>query len=336
MNRCLELASLGSGHVAPNPLVGAVLVHDGRIIGEGYHERIGDAHAEVNAINAVSDNDKKLLKGATLYVNLEPCTHQGRTPPCTDLIIKEQIDYVVISGKDPNPLVEGKGIDRLKENGVKVAEDVLVQEAAALNRRYITFHREKRPYITLKWAQTVDGFIAGNDNKQTRISNEMARRLTHKWRSEEAGIMVGTNTIVVDDPQLNVRGWNGNDPLRITFDRQMRIDSSSKIYDGSCPSLIFTSEERDGTDSIDYETIDFEGNILEEVMSRLYEKEVQSILVEGGAKLLNSFIKRNLWDEARVFTAPAEFKGGIEAPSLTMDPASVEDVGDNRLATYSK
>lgn len=332
MQRCLYLAEKGAGNVAPNPMVGCVIVHNGKIIGEGFHEQYGGPHAEVNAIRNVEDEN--LLKQSTLYVSLEPCAHTGKTPPCVDLIIEKNIPYVVVACLDENPLVKGKGIQKLILNGADVKVGVLEKEAQFLNRRFFTSVTKNRPYIILKWAQSEDGFIDHNrDEKDGRaiISSPESHLLVHRWRSEEAAIMVGTNTVIADDPQLTVRLTEGRNPVRVSFDRQLRIPSTAKILDGSAPTIIFTEGAHYYTDRAEFIPINFSANPIEQAMSVLHEKKLQSVIVEGGAAVLNKFLEHNLWDEARVFVAKKNFTRGIKAPEMKCDFTNEESVGPDKL-----
>jgi len=337
MRRALELAKLGAGKVAPNPMVGAVIVHNGRIIGEGYHEIHGGPHAEVNAVSSVKNMD--LLKKSCLYVTLEPCNHTGFTPPCTDLILKNKIPQVVIAQTDPNPLVKGTGIDRLRENGVKVVTGILDKESREMNRRFNTFHEKKRPFIILKWAQTSDGFIdiirkKDNSVQPTWITDEYCRRMVHKWRSEEAAIMVGTETAIKDNPRLDVRSWKGKNPLRIVLDQNLRLPESLNLFDSSIPTIVFTAKQKSGKKNIEYLQLDFEADVMQQVLENLYQKGIQSIFVEGGKKLLSSFINQNLWDEARVFTGPMDFRDGIKAPEFPFKPGEKHKAGNSILEIF--
>ncbi len=324
MQRCIELARKGAGRVAPNPMVGSVIVHNESIIGEGYHECYGEAHAEVNAISSVTD--KVLLKQSTLYVNLEPCSHYGKTPPCADTIIAEGIPRVVIGAKDLNPEVSGRGISKLREAGIEVITDVLNSACKDLNKRFYTFHKEKRPYVILKWAQTADGFIAREDYSSKWISCEESRELVHKWRSEEAAIMVGTNTALYDNPQLTVRGIEGKNPIRIFIDQKRRVPTTHHLFDQSVETLMFTDTPESSASSVT--GLKYSPKI-NSTLQTLYEHNIQSILLEGGAKLLQSFIDSKLWDEARVFTSDKTFSAGISAPVLSntyqKDTISVSD-----------
>lgn len=338
MQRCLQLAANGLGSVSPNPMVGCVVVHNNMIIGEGYHVNYGEAHAEVNAINSVKD--KALLKDAKLYVSLEPCSHYGKTPPCSDLIIESGIKNVVIASGDTNPLVAGNGIEKLKRAGVEVITGVLEKEARELNKRFFTFHEQKRPYIILKWAQTADGFIDKNRTDNTvpalQISNEHSKRLLHKWRSEEQAIMVGTNTARLDNPRIDVRLVSGKNPLRIVLDKNLELAKNLNLFDGSQPTLVFTSRKKDTKNNTTYITIDFEKDVLQQMMNVLFEKQIQSVIVEGGSKLLQSFIDKNLWDEARVFISETFIGDGLAAPKLNAEPASIAAIESDKLYLFRK
>ncbi len=341
MQRCLQLAKLGAGHVAPNPMVGAVLVHEGKIIGEGYHQKYGEAHAEVNCIASVKDEKKNLISQSTLYVSLEPCSHYGKTPPCTDLIIKNKIPKVVIGCRDPFTEVDGKGIEKLKTAGVEVTVGILEKECKDLNRRFITFHTKKKPYVILKWAQTVDGKIAPtkspfkgevykpSEASRLLISNEYSNRLVHKWRSEEAAILVGTNTAFLDDPQLTTRLWPGPSPIRMVIDMNLRLPSSLKIFNGEVPTIVFNKIKHSNESEwsapsplveragVRYYQVTEEANLIHQILIALYQLNIQSVLVEGGARLLQSFIDEEMWDEARIINNEnLIINNGLPAPDL--------------------
>lgn len=317
MHRCLQLAQLGAGHVAPNPMVGAVLVHDGRIVGEGWHQQYGGPHAEVNALAAVRDKDKALIPQSTLYVSLEPCAHYGKTPPCTDLIIRHKIPKVVIGSRDPFKEVNGKGIEKLITAGLEVLTGILENECIELNKRFFTFHSKKRPYVILKWAQTVDQKISSSDSKRLLISNEYSNRLVHQWRSEEAAILVGTNTALADDPELTTRLWPGPSPVRLVIDSQLKLLSSLKLFNRQIKTIVFNMKKHKEEDNLLYYQLKGEENLLTQIMNALYQLQLQSILVEGGAQLLQSFIDNGLWDEARIINNE-EFKinNGLDSPKL--------------------
>lgn len=300
MYRCLELAKLGAGHVAPNPMVGAVLVYEDRIIGEGWHQEYGKAHAEVNCINAVKEEDRKLISLSTLYVSLEPCAHFGKTPPCADLIIANKVPNVVIGCRDPFEEVNGKGIEKLKAAGINVESGILEEEFTLLNKRFFTFHTKKRPYVLLKWAQTNDGFIAGENSSRLLISNENTNRLVHKWRSEEAAIMVGTNTALHDDPSLTTRLWPGPSPVRLVIDMNLRLPGSLKVFDGSVKTIVFNTVKQEEKPNLSFIKLDKEKQFIPQLIDALYKLKIQSVLVEGGAALLQTFIESGIWDETRV------------------------------------
>lgn len=318
MARCLELARGGQGNVAPNPLVGAVVVCDGRIIGEGYHRKYGEAHAEVNAIAAV--RDESLLQQATLYVSLEPCSHYGKTPPCSELIIKKGIPRVVVGCLDPYPEVAGRGIGMLRNAGVEVVAGVMEQEARALNPDFMTYQMLKRPYVYLKWAQSADGFMdaARADASRPAVvlsSAEMLRRV-HHLRADVAAIMVGTRTALLDNPSLTVQHWSGKSPVRVVLDRTLRLPSTYNLFDGEVRTLVFTAAEAVSRENVEYIQIDFSAPVLRQVLSHLYLRKLNSLMVEGGNTLLESFLQEGLWDKMLVETAPVLLGTGVRAPGV--------------------
>ena len=340
MQRCLDLAAQGIGNVAPNPPVGAVIVYQNRIIGEGYHQQYGQAHAEPNAINSVLPQDKHLLSQSTLYVSLEPCAHFGKTPPCSDLIIKTGIPKVVIASPDPFELVNGQGIQKLRAAGIEVTIDILQTEANWLMRRFLTYHQHQRPYIILKWAQTANHFIAPTNKQQQWISNSFAKMLTHRWRTEEQAILVGTNTALADNPQLTARLWIGKQPLRLVIDRYGRLQNKPlHLLDNSLPTVVFTQthpNQNVNQANLQYIPINFEHQPLQQILHFLYQQKIQSVIVEGGAALLNSFIDANLWDEARVFTAPIYWDNGLTAPLLSNAKLhQKQKIDDNCLTIFT-
>jgi len=339
MHRCLQLARNGASYTAPNPMVGAVLVCDDVIIGEGYHRRYGEAHAEPNAINSVED--KSLLKKATLYVNLEPCSHYGKTPPCADLIIASEIPRVVVGTLDPNPKVAGRGIGKLREAGVEVICGVLEAECRELNKHFFTFIEEQRPYITLKWAQTRDGFIdTKRENAETpplAISNAMTKILAHKLRAEHQAILVGANTVVLDNPKLNVRHWSGRNPIRVAIDRYGKIPADSHLFDGSVQTIIYSGTKNESLGNKFKKNPNIEIirlAKLEFILYNLYSQNINSVLVEGGAQMLNSFIEQNLWDEAQVEISPIEIKSGVSAPMIPKFPVEEKEVQGHRILRF--
>jgi diaminohydroxyphosphoribosylaminopyrimidine deaminase / 5-amino-6-(5-phosphoribosylamino)uracil reductase len=338
MRRCLQLAQQAEGQTAPNPMVGAVLVHNGVIIGEGYHHRCGLPHAEVNAIASVKNPE--LLPQSTLYVSLEPCSHYGKTPPCAKLIIEKRIPRVVVGMGDPNEKVNGRGIAMLSEAGVEVIEHVLEPECRWLNRRFITFHTKKRPFILLKWAQTADGFIDKiRDDASTpplRISNEVTKTLNHQIRSVESAILIGTNTALLDNPHLTSRKWGSRNPVRMVVDRSLRIPADYRLLDDSAPTVVFNATKDETIGNIVYVRLDFEQNIVPQMVDYLYQHELQSVIVEGGRQLLQSFIDLDLWDEARIETSPVTIGDGVKAPNFPMKPTKIEFFGQNEMRIFSR
>ena len=339
MRRCLHLAKLGAGNVAPNPMVGAVLVHNDRIIGEGYHQKYGEAHAEPNCIASVGGQDRHLVSGATLYVSLEPCVHFGKTPPCADLIIKNKVPKVIIGCRDPFAAVKGNGIEKLLAAGVNVEEGVLENECRELNKRFLVFHEQHRPFIILKWAETANGKIASSPpthlNKGTgerprlMITNDFTNHLVHKWRSEEASILIGTNTALMDDPQLTTRLWTGNNPVRLVVDLDLRLPSSLKIFDQQQTTIIFNtkihSEESEWSSpspslltqraGVRYYQVTKDVSLVHQITNALHQLSIQSVIVEGGARLLQSFIDEDMWDEARIIkNEELIISNGLAAP----------------------
>jgi diaminohydroxyphosphoribosylaminopyrimidine deaminase/5-amino-6-(5-phosphoribosylamino)uracil reductase len=302
MERCLKLAELGAGYTAPNPLVGAVLVHEGRIIGEGYHQQYGGPHAEVNCIGSVRSADHSLIPDSSLYVSLEPCVHHGKTPPCTDLILRERIRRVVVGCRDPFSQVNGKGIEKLLAHGVQVDYPVLNESSIELNRRFITFHRQKRPYIILKWAQSANHKMAGVKGKRQMISNDYSNRLVHKWRSEEAGILIGTNTALLDNPELTVRLWDGKNPVRIVVDLRLRLPDSLKLFDGSGQTVVLNNLTDLKAGNLLFKKLIPANSGTSSILTALHSLNILSVLVEGGSKLLQSFIDDGNWDEIRTIT----------------------------------
>jgi len=337
MQRCLQLAKKGFGNTYPNPMVGSVIVHKGKIIGEGYHEKAGEAHAEVNAVNSVKN--KALLKESALYVNLEPCAHQGRTPACSTMIIHNKIPRVIIGCTDSFEKVAGKGAKMLKDAGISVKTGVLEKESRELNKRFFTFHEKKRPYIVLKWARTIDGFIdferkATTPIKPNWITDEYARMLVHKWRTEEQAIMVATNTAEKDNPKLNVRDWTGNQPTRIVLDRTLRLKQDLHLFDGSQKTIVITEKYKENSKKSDYIQIPFDDVFYENMFKELYKREIQSVFIEGGARFLQNLIDRNYWDEAREFIGDVKFFKGVKAPITNMQANQKEIVSGSKLFTY--
>lgn len=329
MRRALELAEYGRGHVTPNPVVGCVVTYKGKIIGEGWHREYGGPHAEVNAVSQVAD--KSLLRQATAYVTLEPCAHHGKTPPCADMLIREGIQRVVVALEDPNPLVGGKGLTRMREAGIDVVTGVLQEEAQSQNRRFLTRYHAVRPYIILKWAQTGDGFIARENGDSKWISNAQARQWVHKWRAEESAILVGSNTVKQDNPALTVRDWSGKHPTRIVLDRSGSLGSGYQLFDGSVPTRLYTQQP--GISVENTTVITCSGNdFLQEVLTDMHSAKLDSVFIEGGTQVLGAFIDAGLWDEARIVTAPqTSFGSGIAAPRLQGHQRETHSIGDNEL-----
>lgn len=320
MNRCLELAALGAGHVAPNPMVGAVLVHNGEIIGEGYHERYGEPHAEPNCIrDAIEKGYENQLKDSTIYVSLEPCAHFGKTPPCADLIIHHKIPRVVIGCRDPFPQVNGRGIEKLEAVGINVMVGVLEEACRAINRRFFCFHEQHRPYIILKWAQTADGFIAPlkQSGERLKISNAYTDRLVHRWRSKEAAILIGTQTALLDDPALTTRLWPGHSPARLVIDMDLKLPSSLQVFDQSVKTIVFNTRRHNEESNPAFYQLRNDSDMVNQIIQALYQLKLQSVIVEGGARILQSFIDAGYWDEARVINNREQFIGeGLPAPAL--------------------
>jgi diaminohydroxyphosphoribosylaminopyrimidine deaminase/5-amino-6-(5-phosphoribosylamino)uracil reductase len=326
MQRCLELAEIASGKVAPNPLVGAVVVHNNKIIGEGFHELYGQAHAEVNAIShAIASGHGDLLSESTLYVNLEPCNHHGKTPPCSELIIHHHIPKVIVGCRDPFNEVNGKGIETLRNAGVDVTTGVLEETCRQLNHRFITYHEKKRPYIILKFAQTSDGYISPLTGSG-KISNEYSDMLVHRWRSEEQAILVGKRTVQKDNPLLTVRNWKGNNPLRVVIDKHLQVSTESNVFNRDAQTLVINQDKSGFEGNIEYVTAKYI-DLPKEIGQILYERNILSVIVEGGTNILDQFINANYWDEARIIRSPKLFGSGLKAPEV---PGAV--VGKQKLA----
>jgi len=315
MQRALDLALLGLGNTSPNPLVGCVIVKDGQIVGEGYHQKFGEPHAEVNAIKAV--NDKSLLSGSSAYVTLEPCSHHGKTPPCADLLSQHKVSQVFIANGDRNPLVNGNGIRKLREAGIEVTTGVLEREGEWLNRRFFTSIQQGRPYVILKWAQTTDNFIARENFDSKWISNEYSRKLVHKWRTEEDAVLVGKNTALHDNPKLTTRNWYPNkNPIRVVIDKKLQLNKSHHLFADGNKTICLNCQIEGIEGSVTYLKVKDDSEFLKNCLAMLKVEGIQSVIVEGGSLLLNSFIEQKLWDEARVFTSLELFGKGIQAPSV--------------------
>ena len=341
MRRCLLLAKKGLGSTRSNPMVGCVIVHNNVIIGEGYTSAYGGNHAEVNAINSVKE--KELLKKATLYVSLEPCSHHGKTPPCADLIVAHKINKVIVGTIDDNSLVRGKGVEHLENNGCLVTVGILEKECTDINKRFFTFHNKKRPYIILKWAETRDGFIDMlRENRSEKnpnwISNKVSQQLVHKWRGEEQSILVGTNTVINDNPRLNVRKWVGKNPVRLILDNSLRIPHDFHVFDGSVKTIVFTSSRAmfaKVKENVILEYIDYSKSIPKQICDKLYECDIQSVIIEGGAQILQSFIYDELWDAARIFIGNTNFGEGLKAPKIEGEITSILNVDTDMLKLMS-
>lgn len=340
MARCLQLATMAAGQTSPNPMVGAVVVHDGKIIGEGYHHRAGQPHAEPNAIASVQDDS--LLRESTLYVSLEPCSHYGKTPPCAELIISKGIKRVVVATLDPNPRVSGRGIRMMQEAGIDVTVGILEDEARRLNRRFFTFQEKGRPYVLLKWAQTADGYIDATRSERgsgpVKISNTITKTLNHQVRTEEDAIMVATRTALLDDPHLTVTKWSGRTPLRVVLDRECKIPAKARIFDAAAPTLVFTSASSYSRrpqvpDNVEFEIIDFAQPLPQQVLNRLAGRGILSIIIEGGTQWLQTFIDEGIWDEARIETSPTPLDMlGVKAPRINGTVFKTEYYNENTIA----
>ena len=330
MQRCLQLAQKGLGYTYPNPLVGCVITLNDKIIGEGWHQKAGEAHAEVNAIRNVRDQTS--LSQATLYVNLEPCNHHGKTPPCVDLILKHQIKRVVVGAVDPNPLVAGKGIQRLRDNGCEVSISLLQKECDRVNKRFFMFHRKKRPYIILKWAESKEGFIAPQNKDQERgvfwLSDSFSQQRVHQWRSEEQAILIGINTVKADNPKLNVRKWTGNSPIPILLDPKEKLHKSDQLYQNKKSLHITSSKVPFSADSNQFD--------MPALLRYLYHENIQSVLLEGGAYTLQQFIDASLWDEVRLLKTNKELKTGIKGPRLDRIPTKIIPLKTDELWSFNK
>jgi diaminohydroxyphosphoribosylaminopyrimidine deaminase/5-amino-6-(5-phosphoribosylamino)uracil reductase len=331
MRRVLELALRGKGYVSPNPLVGCVIVHESKIIGEGWHERYGEAHAEVNAVKTIKNIE--LLKDSTVYVNLEPCTHYGKTPPCANMLIEKGVKKVVVANLDSNPLVAGNGVKMLRSSGAEVITGIGESNAREVNKRFFTFFEKKRPYIILKWAETSDGLIARENYESKWISGELSRKMVHKWRTEEDAVLVGTRTALHDNPRLDVRNWSGRNPVRVVVDRFLRLSDKLNLFDRSQRTICYNILKHEEHVNLSLIRVD-ENDFLSNVVNHLYRLGIQSVIVEGGSQLINAFIELNLWDEARVFVSEKTFGKGIDAPTLKGTLTHVDYIGNDLLKYY--
>ncbi len=335
IKRCITLAKNGLGSTYPNPLVGCVIVYNDLIIGEGWHQRAGEPHAEVNAINSVKN--KELISKSTIYVSLEPCSHFGKTPPCADLIIKNNIPNIVIGSLDSNEKVSGRGLKKLIEAGRNVTIGVLEEECKELNKRFFTFHEKKRPYIILKWAESSDGFMAPL-HKETQepvwISNEFSRQITHKWRSEEQAILVGTQTVLDDNPKLDTRDWYGKNPIRIVLDRSGKINTYYNIFDKSILTIIITEQKNlQSTENLTFKNCIFDSELAQTICNIGYEHNIQSIIVEGGTQTIQTFMDAKIWDEARIFKGKSKLSEGILAPKIDLSFSNRQSIINDELVT---
>ncbi len=334
MMRCIQLAKNGLGTSYPNPLVGSVIVENDRIIGEGWHYKAGMPHAEVNAIHSLKN--KKSLQDATIYVNLEPCSHYGKTPPCSDLIIESGIKKVVVGSMDPNPKVAGRGIKKLQDAGIEVEVGVLKDECDFLNRRFFTFHAKKRPFIILKWAESADGFIAPANSERLEkapvwITNKYSRQRVHQFRAQEQAILIGTSTAAQDNPSLTTRDWYGKNPVRIVLDKTLRLPSKLQVFDKQVKTLVFTENKMKNQPNLEYVQVNFSKDLLENLCEELFKRELQSVIIEGGTHTIQSFIDKQLWDEAYIFKGCNNFRSGIKAPKLSGKIISSEFIKSDNL-----
>ncbi|HLV24400.1 MAG TPA: bifunctional diaminohydroxyphosphoribosylaminopyrimidine deaminase/5-amino-6-(5-phosphoribosylamino)uracil reductase RibD [Moheibacter sp.] len=334
MLRCIQLAKNGLGTTYPNPLVGCVIVHNEKIIAEAWHLKAGKPHAEVNAILQI--HDKEILQNSTLYVSLEPCAHHGKTPPCADLIIQNKIPKVVVGTVDPFAKVNGLGIQKMKDAGIEVISGVLENECSELNKRFFTFHQKKRPYVILKWAQTANGFMAAEKDQQKWITNEFSKQLVHKWRTEEQAILVGRKTAEIDNPQLNARLWNGNQPIRFVLDKDLKLNDKLNLFDQSQRTIVFIEKEKSNQENLEFVQIHFDENLTESILSKLYELEIQSVIIEGGKRTLESFIEKDLWDEARIFTSENRWISGIQSPEIKGGLIHSQAVKSDKLEIFKR
>ncbi|WP_121375026.1 bifunctional diaminohydroxyphosphoribosylaminopyrimidine deaminase/5-amino-6-(5-phosphoribosylamino)uracil reductase RibD [Flavobacterium endophyticum] len=336
IKRCIELAKNGLGTTYPNPLVGSVIVHENKIIGEGWHKKAGEPHAEVNAVNSVKN--KSLLAESTIYVSLEPCSHFGKTPPCCDLIIQQKIPNIVIGTIDPFAKVSGNGIKKLIEADRNVTVGILEKECNELNKRFFTFHQKKRPYIILKWAESANGFLSPDTKEEQKpvwITNTYSRQLVHKWRTEEQAILVGTQTVLDDNPRLDSRDWKGNNPIRIVLDRTGKISNDYFVKDNTTKTIIITEEEKlTNSENIIFENVIFDSSLPDSILEILYKNDIQSVIIEGGKKTLQTFIDAGLWDEARIFKGIHFFQSGTAAPKLKGELIERKNILNDELLIF--
>ena len=336
MQRALDLATLGKGYVSPNPLVGCVIVHAEKIIGEGWHKEYGGPHAEVNAINSINEKDRILIKESSVYVSLEPCAHVGKTPPCADLLIKSGVKKVFICNNDPNPLVNGLGIKKLRDANIEVRLGLLESKGLELNKRFFTFLIKKRPYIILKWAETADGFIARKDFSSKWISNELSRLMVHKMRAEESAVMVGTTTALVDNPSLTARDWHGRSPVRVVIDKNLHLPGNFILFDGMQATICYNFIKEEEANNLQFVKLNPQENFILQIVDDLFSRKIQSILVEGGAALLNSFVDEQLFDEIYIFKSKNSFDEGIKAPFPQGRLKEIKNMDGDQLFIYER
>lgn len=334
IKRCLQLAENGLGTTYPNPMVGCVIVQGRKIIAEGWHHQAGEPHAEAVAVGQI--HDQEVLKKSTLYVSLEPCAHHGKTPPCADLIIQHQIPQVVVGTTDPFSKVNGLGIQKMMEAGIDVMVGIGEKKCVNLNKRFFTFHQKSRPYVILKWAQTANGFMARENKEQKWITNEYSKQLVHKWRTEEQAILVGTKTVETDNPQLNARIWTGNQPIRLVLDKDLKLNPNSYIFDKSQRTIVFTEKQKLNEFNLEYLKVSFDQNLAQNVLGKLYEYGIQSVIIEGGKRTLETFIKRGLWDEARIFTSSEGWETGIKSPEISGKLIRTKMISTDKLEIYQR
>ncbi|MCL4136074.1 UNVERIFIED_CONTAM: hypothetical protein GTU68_001409 [Idotea baltica] len=335
MQRAIDIAAWGAGYEKSNPLVGAVLVWNDEIIGEGYHQKFGTAHAEVNAINDALKKHPEKIREATIYISLEPCFHFGKTPPCVDLLLKHEIKKVLIANIDPHIKVANKSIAKLEASGVEVHVGLLADEASFLNRRFFTVHQKQRPFVILKWAESVDGFLAPKPATRLQLSNAQVASMNQTWRAQEMAIMVGTNTAEIDNPQLSNRSGWGDSPIRIVIDRNGRLSPKLNIFDGSQETIVFTSLNKENKSNLEFVQIDFEQAVVPQILFVLYEKQIKSLIVEGGAMLLQSFIELDCWDEIRQIKTNSILKKGLTAPKVNAGLRFTQQIGNNTIRIYN-
>lgn len=334
MHRCLAIAEKGRGQVSPNPLVGSVLVYNDRVIGEGYHAFFGRPHAEVNCVASVAEEDRKHIRESTLYVNLEPCSHHGKTPPCVDLILAHQIKKVVVGSKDPNPLVAGRGIQKLRDANVEVITDILVKDCQHVNRRFFTFHQQQRPYLILKWAQSIEGNFCPVDTSKFWLSTPATKKIVHEWRRDEDAILIGAGTAIADNPSLTVREVEGRNPIRILIDKDLIVPITATIYDNASKTIVYTLQESRSLNNHRYIQLP-DNNFLPALLHSLYQLQIQSVIIEGGLFTLQQFIQEDLWDEARIIHTQTSISNGLAAPVIPGIPFKKTSIETDMIHFYT-